>query len=466
MTADPDPRRPLTRGHRLIRTVRFRVTALATLAVLTMLVVVAIGLVAAQARLLTGNLDEAVREGARAIEAAVGTGEEPSALGGFGDDDTMAQIVTDEGRVVAATPNVRGAPPIADGAPSTGDALRTVDGLGDEGDRFRLLSRRVDTPSGTVDIHVAATLDDIDESTTALATSLTVAIPAVVALVAGLVWWLVGRTLQPVEDIRTQVAGIGGSDLHRRVPVRDGDDEIARLARTMNAMLDRIEQVADRQQRFVADASHELRAPLTRIRSALEVDLAHPGDADLLATHRSALDETVGLAHLVDDLLHLARSDAGVTTLRRDPVDLDDIVLRHARRLRTEAGLTVDMTEVGAVQVAGEAGQLGRAIGNLADNAARHAATRVSFALREDGATARLTVTDDGPGVPPHQRERVFKRFTRLDDSRHSRTGGAGLGLAIARDIAHHHGGSLTIEPRGRSGARFILTIPTGATDD
>jgi signal transduction histidine kinase len=463
MTADPDPRRQFDRVRRLTRTVRFRVTALATLAVLIMLVVAAVGLVAAQARMLTSNLDEAVREGARAIEAAVVTGAVPTALGGFGDDDTMAQVVTADGQVVAATPNVDGAPPIGAAPPSSGDAVRTVDRLDDEGDRFRLLSRRVDTPGGTVDIHVAATLDDIDESTTVLVTSLTIAIPAVVALVAALVWWVVGRTLRPVEDIRAQVADIGGSDLDRRVPVGDEDDEIAHLARTMNAMLDRIEQVADRQQRFVADASHELRAPLTRIRAALEVDLVHPGNADLLATHRSALDETVGLQHLVADLLHLARSDAGVTGLRQDPVDLDDIVLQHARRLRSETALTVDMTEVSAVQVAGDAGQLGRAIGNLADNAARHAASQVCFSLRADEANALLTVTDDGPGIPPDQRARVFERFTRLDDSRHSGTGGAGLGLAIARDIVRRHGGDLTIETGGRSGTRFVMTVPAGA---
>ncbi len=126
-------------------------------------------------------------------------------------------------------------------------------------------------------------------------------------------WWLVGRTLRPVEAIRAGVGEIGGSDLHRRVPVPPGDDEVARLARTMNDMLGRVESSAERQQRFVADASHELRSPLTRIRSELEVDLAHPAGADPTATHRSVLDEVDGLQRLVDDLLLLARIDGDPT---------------------------------------------------------------------------------------------------------------------------------------------------------
>ncbi len=152
-------------------------------------------------------------------------------------------------------------------------------------------------------LHVAGTLDDIEESTEALVTSLTIAVPLVAAVLDALVWWLVGPTLRPVEAIRAEVAAIGGSALDRRVPQPGCDDEIARLARTMNAMLDRVESAARRQQRFVADASHELRSPLTRIRSELEVDLAHLDEADPATTHRSVLDEALGLQRLVEDLL-------------------------------------------------------------------------------------------------------------------------------------------------------------------
>jgi signal transduction histidine kinase len=289
-----------------------------------------------------------------------------------------------------------------------------------------------------------------------------VAIPAVALFIAALVWWLVGRTLRPVESIREEVATIGGTDLHRRVPQPKGGDEIARLARTMNGMLDRLEDATERQQQFVADASHELRSPLTRIRSELEVDLAHPETADLAATHESVLDETVGLQRLADDLLALARRDAGATAERREAVDLDDIVLRQARRLRADGRVGVGIAGVSAAQVQGDPDQLTRALRNLADNAARHAASAVDFTLSERDGVAILTVVDDGPGIPPEEQQRVFERFTRLDDARTAGDGGTGLGLAITRDIIGRHGGEIRIDPDHRPGTRFLITIPTG----
>jgi signal transduction histidine kinase len=219
-----------------------------------------------------------------------------------------------------------------------------------------VLTRRIDGPRGTSVIHVAGTMDDIEESTGVLVVSLTIALPLVAALLGALVWWLVGRTLRPVEAIRAEVAAIGGHALDRRVPEPGSDDEIARLAQTMNAMLDRVQSSARQQQRFVADASHELRSPLSRIRSELEVDLAHLDDADLVATHRSVLDEALGLQRLVEDLLHLARSDADAADTRQGAVDLDDIVLAQAGELRAARRVNVDTTRVTAAQVHGDAG--------------------------------------------------------------------------------------------------------------
>ena len=152
-----------------------------------------------------------------------------------------------------------------------------------------------------------------------------------------LTWVLVGRTLRPVERIRAEVAEIGGSDLHRRVPVPAADDEVGRLATTMNDMLARVEEGQQRQRRFVADASHELRGPLTRMRTELEVDLEHPATADAEATHRSVLEEVVGLQQLVDDLLMLARSDGGIG----DVADAGSGRPRRARPARSSAGPTV-----------------------------------------------------------------------------------------------------------------------------
>ncbi len=262
-------------------------------------------------------------------------------------------------------------------------------------------------------------LEDVGESTGALVASLAVALPFVLLAVGVLAWWLVGRTLRPVEAA------------HRR------------------------------QQQFVADASHELRAPLARIRSELEVDAAHPGTADLARTHASVLRETIGLQRLVSDLLDLARSDAGaVSRDRAERVDLDDLVLRSVRRLRDEREIAVDMSGVSAAQVTGDPDELARVVDNLLDNAARYATSTVTLELAEHDGYCLLAVADDGPGIPADQREAVFERFSRLDGSRTTGSGGTGLGLALVRDIVERHGGTVIVDPQTQSGTRFVVRLP------
>jgi len=457
-----DPAGARGRLGRVVASVRFRVTALASLVLLGVLVGTGIALVATQRRALTDQLEESIGQSADTVEAVLLAGRVPAVLPGFGDDDAVAQVVDARGTVVAATANIAGQPPLGPAPSTSTQVLRTADQLPHDRAAYRLLSRSVATPEGPQVIHAGAPTDDIEDSTRVLTTSLTVTAPAVAALLGALVWVLVGRTLRPVEEIRAEVAGMGAQDLHRRVPEPGTGDEIDRLAQTMNAMLERVDGGARRQQRFVADASHELRSPLTRIRTELEVDLAHPQSGDWEATSRSVLEETVGLQRLVDDLLHLARSDAGPggSSAAAEAVDLDDIVLDAARRLRAAGSVEVDTTGVAAAQVQGDRGQLARAVRNLVDNAARHAETAISLEVGEVAGEAVLTVADDGPGIPPDQHERVFERFTRLDDARSNGTGGAGLGLAIARDIVEGHGGTITIDPDHRPGARFVVAVP------
>jgi signal transduction histidine kinase len=454
-----------TRLRKSMGTIRFRITALAVLAVVVVLVAASIALVVAQRRLLTENLDDALEQRAGEIESLVTDGRLTSVLTGI-DEDTVAQVVTADGEVLAATPNFTGQPVMA--RPVAASPPRTIEELPVDPphatDRYRLLVTEADGSGGPTYVYIAGLLEDVDESTAVLAQSVMVVVPAAAALLGLVVWWLVGRTLRPVEAIRREVAEIGGSDLRRRVPVPDTDDEIARLARTMNDMLVRVDLAAERQRRFIADASHELRSPLARIRSELEVDLAHPEAADFASSHRSVLEETTGLQRLVDDLLHLARSDAGVpTSVRQEPVDLDDIVLRNVQRLRAARNGSIDISGVTAAQVVGDVDQLSRAVANLIDNAARHARSNIAITLAEHDGQAVLTVTDDGPGIPPEQRERVFERFTRLDDARSAATGGTGLGLAIVRDVVERHHGSVVIDPMYREGARFIVTLPIAA---
>jgi len=179
-----------------------------------------------------------------------------------------------------------------------------------------------------------------------------------------------------------------------------------------------------------------------------------------MATHASVLDETVGLQRLADDLLLVARADEGaVGQPATVAVDLDDIVLRVARRLRADDRVRVDLTGVGAGRVFGDPDRLARLVGNLADNAVRHATSVVAFSLTDDATDVVLAVTDDGPGVPEAERDRIFERFARADGARTSSSGGTGLGLAIARDIAEQHHGTLTLAPTA-DGARFVLTLP------
>jgi signal transduction histidine kinase len=430
-------------------TLRARVTAVAALAVLAVLTAASIGLVLAQRAALLETVDENLDQQADAVAAVLEAGR--SVRGGdLPTEDVLVEVVAADGALLAASDGLEGRLPRAEDSPTTVDLP--------DGDAARLLERDV----GDTTVRVAGSLDDLGDSTAALAGSLLVAVPVTAAVLAGVVWWAVGRALRPVEDLRSRVESISASRLDRRVPEPGTPREVDRLARTMNAMLGRLQQSADRQRRFVADASHELRSPLARIRAELEVDAAHPESADPGATAASVLAETVGVQQLVDDLLLLARGDAGApAALRRETVDLDDVVGTVVGGLRRAGERRIDTREVQPVQVSADRAQLERLVGNLLDNAVRHAGERIAVSLiPAPGGGAELTVADDGPGIAGADRDRVFERFTRLDEARTGGTGGAGLGLAIARDIAGRHGGTLTLEPDGTPGARFVLRLP------
>ncbi len=443
------------------RTIRFRITAIATVAVVAVLVVTGLALVVAQRRQLTTTIDDGLRQRADDLSALITSAAVPPTLAGDAED--WAQIVTADGSVLAATTAIGSVGPVAD-AMNTGAPERIVtvpEAAGDD-DSFRILSRAVEGAIGTVTLHVGMNMEEVAESTAALSTSLMVAIPVTAVLLAGMVWWLVGRTLSPIEAMRAQAAAIGGSAVGGQITPPGTGDEVDRLGRTLNDMLVRIRESTARQQRFVADASHELRSPLTRIRSEVEVDLRHPESADVTATLQSILEEVSHMELLVEDLLHLARSDAGAVTMRREPVDLDDLVLQDADRLRAMTDAEIDLGGVSAAQVLGDPTQLARALGNLTDNAVAHA-SKVWVTVQERNGEATVTVTDDGPGIPAEDRERVFERFARLDEARTTETGGTGLGLAITKEIIDRHGGTIRVDADPDGGARFVVTLPLPA---
>ena len=309
-------------------------------------------------------------------------------------------------------------------------------------------------------LYVGTTYDVVLESNGALISTLAVTIPILLAVLALVVWWVVGRTLRPVEEIRAEVSEIGWTELHRRVPEPESNDEIARLAGTMNEMLERVEVSIGRQQRFVADASHELRSPLTRMRLELEVMLANVDDPEEREVLSSTLEEVVTLQFLVIDLLLLAQADAGQADVPYANVDLDDLVVREARRIQSHGQVDLDMSNVSAALVLGDSAQLTRALRNLLDNAERHAASQITLSLGEHNGHAVLTITDDGPGISAENADRVFERFGRLDEARSSGIGGTGLGLAIARDIVERHRGSILLARMNEPGATFEVRLP------
>ncbi len=306
----------------------------------------------------------------------------------------------------------------------------------------------------------AEVFDDADEATAALKESLSVGIPVVFALFGLTVWVLVGRTLRPVEAIRAEVATFGDGRWDGRVPEPGTGDEIDRLAMTMNEMLARLERSAERQRRFVGDASHELRSPLTRLRTQIEVVGADP-DADRDQALDATLDELVELSALVEDLLVLAGLDDG-RTMNTTEVDLDVVVTRVLSPYRDRPEVTIDGSGIAAARTNGDERLLRRAMDNLVRNGVRHATRRVTVASRVDGDEAVVIVSDDGPGVPLADRRRIFERFTRLDHARARDDGGAGLGLAICHEVVERHGGSLSVTDSPDGGACFTIRLPSG----
>jgi signal transduction histidine kinase len=317
---------------------------------------------------------------------------------------------------------------------------------------------RIDTPRGPGIVYSAASLEPVTDSIHALEALLAVVVPSLVLLVGATTWLLVGRTLHPVEAMRRQVAEISATELSRRVPEPGTDDEINRLAETMNAMLARLEDAVQRQRVFVSDAAHELRSPLAAMRTELEVTAAHIDAADWPTVVDRLSADNRRMERLVEDLLVLATAEEQGTR-PRGQVDLDEVVLRQLQPVRATSRLRLDLEGLGAARVVGDADQLERVVANLLDNAERHATSTITVALRTIDGTAELVVADDGPGVPVEQRRRIFERFARADEARDRRSGGAGLGLAIASRIVQLHGGSIEVGDAPR-GTRMVVRLP------
>ncbi|GAU65872.1 putative two-component histidine kinase [Streptomyces sp. NBRC 110611] len=331
-----------------------------------------------------------------------------------------------------------------------------------------LLDGRASAPVENLTLHILVTPRDAEEAVAAVDHVLYAGLPAAVLLVALIVWTTTSRALRPVEDIQQRLRTITSRDLSQRVPVPPRHDEIARLAATTNDTLDRLEQAAEQQRRFTADASHELRTPLAALRADLEVALHYPDHTNWPDVIRGTLGDAERLERLTEDLLLLADLDNGTPSAAR-PVELGALTRKAAAQARRHAPAAVridcpadDNLNVN-ITVHGDARQLERLLRNLLDNAVRHARSRVVVTVSAHDATALIEVCDDGTGIPAEHREKIFERFTRLDVSRNRSSGGTGLGLAIAREIAHYHRGTLNLgdaTPAPTTGAHFVAELP------
>jgi signal transduction histidine kinase len=374
-----------------------------------------------------------------------------------GDRFTVAQVVAADGRIVASSTPALATTRIADlpGAGERGVTLRQLP-AGPAG-RHRVAAVAATGPDGPLDVYVATSLEPADHAVKVWTIRLLAVLPLVVVVVGLITWWGMGRALGPVEAMRVELASIGAGDRRRRVQVPSGTAEIVRLGTTMNELLDRLAAAAERQRQFTADASHELRSPLAAMRVQLEGALARPDLADWPTTAQDVLTDQTRVEALVRDLLLLARlqgaeahhEELDLTAVVVDELDRSSVVSRPLVRRRLD----------GSCRVRGDAEQLGRLVRNLVDNAERHASRHVDIRARADERDVVLEVVDDGPGIAPADRERIFARFVRLDDARTRDAGGAGLGLAIVREIVAAHAGSVRVADHP-VGACFEVRLP------
>jgi len=435
--------------------VRGRTTLLVTLLFAVTLIVSGLVLLGVVRRTMIDNIDTALALRAADLGALTASGVAPRDITIPDDGTSFAQIILD-GDVIASSSNVRGQPPVDTLTDSSQITVRQTSG---EDEVFRILVTEQNSPAGPVTIAVGTTLADMEQTTRVTAWTLTISGIVLTVLAGAATWAVVRRALRPVDALRAEVAAISVGDLDRRVSQPATDDEIRLLADTMNDMLGRLESGTRAQQEFVSAASHELRTPIAVIRHVLEVARAseHPDWPDVAD---SVLEEDARMERLVDDLLLIARTGSNAaTTDHWSAIDLDDIVFEEAHRVPSNR--RIDLTHVSAGQVHGDADLLRRVVRNLLDNAIRHATDTVAIELASVDGRVTVAVDDDGPGVAPDDRERIFERFVRLDESRTRSDGGFGLGLAIVAGLVTSLGGDVWVETSPRlGGARFVVSFP------
>jgi signal transduction histidine kinase len=435
---------------------RVRLTVLTTLLLAATLAVGATALTTVLRVGRVGALDAIVRERVATVALLVEADGLPATLP-VAEPGEVAQVLDAQGRVLASSPTASRTLPVLPAA----DVARVVVGAGGGAativvtsptgysSQARVALRAAELAGQPVTVVASVPLREVQGLVRALSVALGVVVPLLTALFAGAVWVVLGRALHPVEHLRRAAGEVAASGGPGSLPV-PREAELAALAVTLNAMLDRLDTAASRQRTFVADAAHELRSPLASLRATLDVAALHPQayEAGELVAGLDA--EVRRMQNLVDDLLVLAR--VGATPAAAAPVNLGSLARTVAALPRPPAA---EVTVEGAGSATADARAVERVLRNLVDNAARHAGHRVAVTVA-DGA---VRVDDDGPGIPAADRERVFERFVRLDGAR-EHAGGTGLGLAIARELAREQGGDVTLTDSPAGGLRAELTLP------
>lgn len=467
----------MPKAPQVVMPLRVRLALLFALGTAVVIAVAGVGFVLQLRLSLDASLDPGLRARAIAVASEFGSDAGPPQLGS---PDQITQIRSLDDRLLASTP--------AAGPGALLDPAQLRQALADEvsftaivhGDRSRVLAR-VSGPAGQRVLVVAGTGTDVSDAAVERVRSglLLGAFPAVVLAGAG-AWLLAGAALRPVDRMRREATQISARDTDRRLAVPATRDEIAALATTMNALLDRLQDALQRQRGFVADAGHELRTPLAILRTELEL-AARPGraPAELVAAITLAGEETDRLIRIAEDLLLLARADSNQPFLHPEPLSLNQLLDAAARAGEARAAgraitVQVEVNPVG-LRVTADSGRLRQVLDNLLDNAIRHAppdstveltASSTSGPVERSGPAAVVTieVADRGGGFPSAFLPHAFERFRRAEDARTRNDGGTGLGLAIVRAIAEAHGGRATATNRRGGGARVSLTLPAAAT--
>jgi len=440
------------------RSLRARLTLATSAGLAVALALAAVLLVNALRVSLIRGLDLSARQGAVEVAALINQNRLPSPVP-VAPGTLTIQVLDASGRIINVSPGadrlVPMLPPAQAQAAARSGQARTLSGppLGMPS-LIRVVAVRA---AGQQVVIAAVSYAEVRDSLATLVKVLAIGTPLLFALLALATWLLTGYTLRPIAALRRGAAEVTETGVPRDLPVPPARDEVRSLAVTLNDMLSRLAEAQQRQRDLVSDTAHELRSPIASIRAQLEVALDHPDGLDWAETARDVHADTLRLARLTEDLLLLARLDG--QHLRRKPIDLAVVCEWAAARYAT-ARVPVRVEAAGVCVVAGDQDALGRLLVNLLDNAVRHAASQVCVSVREEGGWAVLAVTDDGPGIPPEDAERVFGRFARLDDAR-DRDGeeGAGLGLAIVRSTAEAHGGSASLGD-ARPGLRATVRLP------